>query len=152
MYYWIYDTPLGIITITANDNAVTGITFGALAAGEKRETQIIKKARSQLSEYLDGKRKSFDVPMEAKGTQFQKKVWEALCAVAYGSTKSYKEIAAAVGNVKACRAVGMANNKNPIPIFIPCHRVIGADGSLIGYGAGLDVKEQLLALESKNTR
>lgn len=149
MYYWIYDTPVGAMTITANGSAVTGVAFGAVEACERRETEIIKKAHAQLVEYFEGKRKSFDVPLEPEGTEFQNRVWEALRAVAYGSTKSYKEIAAVVGNERACRAVGMANNKNPIAIFIPCHRVIGADGSLVGYGAGLDIKKMLLDLESR---
>lgn len=147
MYYYIYDTPAGVITITASGKAITGITFGTSAAGEKLETELIKKAHVQLSEYFEGKRKSFDVPLEPKGTAFQKKVWEALCAVDYGTTKSYKDIATACGNDKACRAVGMANNKNPIAILIPCHRVIGSDGSLVGYGGGLDIKQKLLDLE-----
>lgn len=149
MYYYIYDTPVGDITVTANDKAVTGVAFGAAEAGERRETEIIKKAHTQLSEYFEGKRKSFDVPLELQGTVFQKRVWDALRAIAYGSTKSYKEIAAVVGNERACRAVGMANNKNPIAIFIPCHRVIGADGSLVGYGGGLDIKQKLLDLERR---
>lgn len=152
MYYYIYDTPIGEITITANDKAVTGIRFGAAEAGERKETELICRAYAQLLEYLKGKRKKFDVPLAPEGTDFQKRVWEALRQIPYGSTRSYKQIAVACANENACRAVGMANNKNPIPIFIPCHRVVGADGSLTGYAGGLDIKEKLLALERENSR
>ena len=97
---------------------------------------------------MDGKRKSFDLPLKPEGTEFQKKVWNALLDIPYGETRSYKDIAVAIGNPKACRAVGMANNRNPISIIIPCHRVIGANGSLVGYGGGLPIKIELLNLET----
>ena len=100
-------------------------------------------------EYLNGKRKSFDIKYEINGTEFQKKVWKELTDIPYGETRSYKEIAVAVGNPKASRAVGMANNKNPIAIIVPCHRVIGSDGKLVGYAGGLDMKRALLTLEKK---
>lgn len=89
----------------------------------------------------------FDLPLDARGTEFQKKVWNELLRIPYGETKSYKDIAVAIGNEKACRAIGMANNKNPIPIIIPCHRVIGSNGKLVGYAGGLNVKEKLLNIE-----
>ncbi|MGB4439469.1 MAG: methylated-DNA--[protein]-cysteine S-methyltransferase, partial [Sedimentibacter sp.] len=111
------------------------------------ETKLINNASNQLNEYLNGIRTAFDLPLNPEGTEFQKKVWTALCEIPYGETRSYKQIAEAAGNSKASRAVGMANNKNPIMIFIPCHRVIGANGSLVGYAGGLDMKEKLLALE-----
>jgi DNA-3-methyladenine glycosylase II len=152
MNYFNYNTPIGDITITANDKAVTGVTFGAAEAGECKETELLRKAHTQLSEYLIGARKRFDVPLETEGTEFQKSVWNALRTIPYGRTRSYKQIAAACGNENACRAVGMANNKNPIPIFIPCHRVIGADGGLTGFAGGLDLKEKLLGLERENSR
>lgn len=117
---------------------------------EVSETELIKEAAKQLFEYLDGSRKVFDVKLNPKGTEFQRKVWEALRAIPYGETRTYKQIAEAVGNPKASRAVGMANNKNPIMIFSPCHRVIGANGKLVGFACGLDVKEQLLQLEANN--
>lgn len=151
MYSYFYNTPIGGITISANDSAITGVCFGKAAAGDYKETQLIKKAYLQLCEYFEGKRRTFDLPLEPEGTEFQRKVWSALCTIPYGATRSYKQIAAAVGNEKACRAVGMANNKNPIPVFIPCHRVIGTDGSLVGYGAGIDIKEKLLILERSGT-
>lgn len=101
-----------------------------------------------MDEYLKGERKEFNLPLKAEGTKFQMSVWEALTHIPYGETRSYKDIAAAINNEKAVRAVGNANNKNPIPIFIPCHRVIGADGKLVGFGCGLDIKEKLLDIEN----
>ncbi len=103
----------------------------------------------QLREYFEGKRKKFDLPIEPEGTEFQRRVWKALLKIPYGETKSYQEIAQEAGSPKGFRAVGMANHKNPIIIVIPCHRVIGKDGSLTGYGGGLELKEELLALEKK---
>lgn len=104
-------------------------------------------AKSQLIEYFNGSRQEFDLPLELIGTDFQKSVWRALLNIPFGKTASYKDIAIRVGNPKATRAIGMANNKNKIPIIIPCHRVIGADGRLVGYGGGLHIKEKLLRLE-----
>ena len=104
------------------------------------------------SEYFSGRRQVFTLPLALEGTPFQHRVWEALRKIPYGSTCSYGEVAAAVGNPKASRAVGMANNRNPLPVLIPCHRVIGADGGLVGYGGGLDIKKKLLALERGKTR
>ncbi|MCD8023675.1 MAG: methylated-DNA--[protein]-cysteine S-methyltransferase [Lachnospiraceae bacterium] len=103
----------------------------------------------QMEELLAGKRKSMDVKYELKGTDFQKKVWRALLAIPYGETRTYKEIAETIGNPAACRAVGMANNRNPLMIIVPCHRVIGSDGSLTGYAGGLPMKQHLLELEKK---
>ncbi len=104
-------------------------------------------AFNQVCEYVKGIRKTFDFPYELHGTEFQKKVWNALCQIPYGETRTYKQIAAAVGSPKANRAVGMANNRNPIMVVVPCHRVIGTDGALIGYAGGLDMKKALLELE-----
>ncbi len=114
------------------------------------KTKLTDKVYEELLEYFDGKRKQFDVPYKLKGTDFQKKVWSALMCIPYGQTRTYKEIAIAVGNEKASRAVGMANNKNPIHILVPCHRVIGANGKLVGYAGGLWVKEFLLKMEREN--
>ena len=102
---------------------------------------------NQLKEYFAGTRKEFDVPLDAEGTEFQKKVWEELKKIPYGKTISYKTLAEKLGDVKSIRAVGKANGQNPIAIIIPCHRVIGADGSLIGYAGGLAIKEKLLHIE-----
>lgn len=114
---------------------------------KKIDSPIIKETINQLTEYFEGKRKEFHLPLAPKGTPFQQKVWKALQEIPYGETRSYQDIAVAVGNPKGCRAVGMANNQNPIPIIIPCHRVIGKNGKMVGYGAGLDKKIKLLQLE-----
>ncbi|GHU26709.1 hypothetical protein FACS1894152_1870 [Bacilli bacterium] len=109
----------------------------------------MKEAYRQLDEYFSKKRKGFDVQISIlNGTDFQRKVWNALQNIPYGKTKTYGQIAGEIGNKKACRAVGMANNKNPIAIIIPCHRVIGGDGKLVGYAAGLELKKKLLDLEA----
>jgi methylated-DNA-[protein]-cysteine S-methyltransferase len=147
VFFYTYSvTSLGI----AEENGVIcRIFFGKKkpAGFELAETPLIKKAASQLAEYFDGKRKTFNLPLAPEGTEFQQKVWQALQAIPFGETRSYGEIAAQIGRPKASRAVGMANNRNPIVIIIPCHRVIGSDGSLTGYGGGLKVKEFLLKLE-----
>ena len=108
---------------------------------------ILKKAEKQIKEYFAGSRKVFDLPLDLKGTDFQKKVWQALLHIPYGKTCSYKDIAALLNNDKACRAVGTTNGRNPVAIIVPCHRVINADGGLGGYSSGLDRKQFLLALE-----
>jgi len=147
-YSFCYDYPIGKLYIAEIDGAITDIAFAPVDASEEKETPLIKKAAEMLSEYFCGKRKDFDgLPLRAEGTEFQKKAWDALLTIPYGQVRSYKEQAAAVGNPKACRAVGAANGKNPISIVIPCHRVIGADKSLTGYGGGLDIKRALLELE-----
>ncbi len=114
------------------------------------KTPLADKAFTQLCEYFAGKRKHFDVPYTLTGTDFQKKVWQALCEIPYGETRSYKDIAMAVGNDKASRAIGLANNKNPVTIIVPCHRVIGSSGKLVGYAGGLEMKKFLLAMEAQN--
>ena len=152
MKYWdIFESELvGTIQIICDEEGILGLEFGSEAPKEglKKSTDLIKKTVLQLNEYLIGERTEFDLPLKPEGTAFQKKVWEALCTIPYGQTRSYKEIAVQIGNEKACRAVGMANNRNPISIIIPCHRVIGADKSLVGYGGGLNIKVKLLNLES----
>ncbi|NLU52011.1 MAG: methylated-DNA--[protein]-cysteine S-methyltransferase [Clostridiaceae bacterium] len=153
-HVFFYDTEIGKIGIAADGNYITNVYFmnelDAVvkeADAEVKETPLIKEAGKQLKEYMEGRRTEFDLPLNPSGTEFQKNVWKALMAIPYGTTKSYRDIAREIGNEKACRAVGMANNRNPIPIFIPCHRVIGADGKLVGYGGGLDKKTYLLNLE-----
>ena len=138
-------TPVGTITIIEQGGAITGISFGG--CGEEEKTELLSEAKRQLSEYFAGTRRTFDLPLNPSGTPFQKEVWRALTEIPYGETRSYAEIARAIGRDKAFRAVGMANHNNPILIIIPCHRVIGADGSLTGYGGGLDKKRFLLRLE-----
>jgi methylated-DNA-[protein]-cysteine S-methyltransferase len=146
-----YQTPLGKIVLIENGSAVTRLIFSeVLPEGVNcTETPLLKKAVLELQEYFAGTRKRFDLPFSPQGTDFQQKVWKALQDIPYGAVVSYKDIALAIGNEKACRAVGGANNKNPIAIIIPCHRVIGADGSLVGYGGGLEIKRRLLALEKQ---
>jgi methylated-DNA-[protein]-cysteine S-methyltransferase len=112
------------------------------------ETPLIKKAVNQLKEYFEKERKIFDLPLLLNGTDFQIKIWETLQNIPYGETRSYGELAAMTGNPRASRAIGMANNRNPFPIIIPCHRIIGKDGSLTGYAGGLELKRQLLELEN----
>src|SRR5699024_8750818 len=111
---------------------------------EIESPDYINECKKQLLEYFNGERKVFDLKLNPKGTEFQKKIWNELIKIPYGETKSYSEIAKNIGNPKACRAVGNANNKNPIGICIPCHRVIGKNGSLTGYAGGIDKKEYLL--------
>lgn len=111
------------------------------------ETFLIKAAKKQLDEYFEGSRKSFDLPLKPEGTDFQRRVWGALKEIPYGETRSYKEIGQKIGCPKGSRAVGLANNRNPISVMVPCHRVIGADGKMVGYGGGVNIKEKLLILE-----
>ena len=148
VYHYTYETiELGSVTFVEEDGALLAITTHRTYEGIKQETPLINEAYRQLSEYLLGERKRFDLPLNPQGTVFQQQVWKALCDIPYGETRSYKQIAEAIGNPKAVRAVGMANNRNPLLIVVPCHRVIGANGKLVGYGAGIDKKEFLLKLE-----
>lgn len=147
---FFYSTSIGEIGIIAEEMAITNLFF----KGEEipsdavvKETPLLREAVHQIRDYLAGKRISFDLPLAPKGTDFQQKVWQALQEIPYGEMRSYGEVAKGIGQPKAARAVGMANNKNPILIIIPCHRVVGATGKLVGYAAGLDIKEQLLKLE-----
>lgn len=144
----VYKSKLGFIKIDYEDDCLTGINvFSDKPANLGIQSEFSDKVFGELTEYFEGKRKSFDIKYKVTGTEFQKRVWNALTKIPYGQTRSYKDIAKSIGNEKACRAVGMANNKNPIMIIIPCHRVIGANGSLVGFGAGLDVKKTLLSIE-----
>jgi len=147
-----YDTKLGRITVVENGEAITNVYFGEFIPEEAMigETPLLKKAGRELKEYFEGERKTFDLPLAPQGTEFLRKVWKALQDIPYGKTCTYKDIAESVGNPKACRAVGMANNRNPIPFIIPCHRVIGANGKLVGYAGGLEMKEELLRMEKEN--
>lgn len=145
--YAIYPFPFGQLKIGCRDGAVTLLTRTDEAAQDEGRTALTGLVFQQVMEYLSGQRREFDFPYSLHGTPFQEKVWQALRAIPYGETRTYGQIAAAVGSPKACRAVGMANHQNPILLAVPCHRVIGASGKLVGYGAGLDMKEALLALE-----
>jgi len=147
--YFTYSLKKIKVLITEENNAITGVYFGAdIPSGfVKAETPLIKKAAAQIEEYLNGKRRKFSLPLSMHGTEFQMDVWRALQSIPYGETRSYKEIAELVHRPKAVRAVGMANHRNPISIIVPCHRVIGHNGSLTGYGGGLPLKKYLLELE-----
>ena len=148
---FFYDTELGRLGIRDDGQNITHVYFGAENISKDNvvieESDLTKLAYTQIKEYIDGQRTAFDLPLHPNGTEFQVKVWKALTEIPYGETRSYKDIAISIGNKKACRAVGMANNKNPIPIIIPCHRVIGSNKKLVGYAGGLDLKQKLLNLE-----
>ncbi|MBA3986619.1 MAG: methylated-DNA--[protein]-cysteine S-methyltransferase [Flavobacteriales bacterium] len=145
----ILKTPLGFATIQGNENGIHSISI--LDASENLTEHIpinLQKCAFQLQEYFEGKRQSFDLPLAPQGTEFQKKVWQALLEIPFGKTKSYLELSRKLGDVNAIRAVASANGKNPLWIVIPCHRVIGSDGSLTGYAGGLWRKKWLLEHES----
>ena len=141
-------SPVGPLTLAERDGALVRIAFGDGGACDR--TPLLDDAARQLAEYFDGRRRVFDLPLAPDGTPFQREVWLALREIPYGQTRSYKQIAAAVGRPQACRAVGMANNRNPLPIVVPCHRVVGASGALTGYAGGLEIKSKLLQLEGCN--
>ena len=156
------NTPMGTLLLDADDIGITRVEFavdslpleGKVAFAKQMTDEVespnfslLEEAERQLREYFAGVRKSFDLPLSQHGTPFQMAVWDSLQTIPYGETRSYGDIARQIGKPGAARAVGMANNRNPICIIVPCHRVIGADGSLTGYGGGLDKKEALLKLE-----
>lgn len=141
-------TLMGPISVYSNEEAITKILFEL--APEERPNSLTNMAMIQLEEYFDSSRKQFSVPIQPEGSSFQHLVWNELQQIEWGHTKSYGEIAHRIGKPGASRAVGNANNKNPIPIIIPCHRVIGRTGQLTGYAGGLEIKSQLLQHESKN--
>lgn len=151
MFAHIYPAIIGNLLIAEENGRLVRVGFNEhLPAGcTDCRTPLLDKAFAEISEYLSGQRRSFDLALAFKGSSFQQRVWQALQTIPYGETRSYQEIAVQTGNPKACRAVGMANNKNPIGIIIPCHRVIGKSGKLVGYAGGLNVKEYLLKLECK---
>lgn len=147
--YAFYELPLGTYMIGDEDGFLVRLEKVKARIKAHEPTSLTEETAGQLREYFDGKRTEFDLPCKPHGTEFQQRVWKALCDIPYGQTRTYKDIAIAVGNPKACRAVGMANHNNPIGIVIPCHRVIGTNGKLTGYAGGLDIKEALLNLERK---
>lgn len=148
-YYYYYDSPIGILEISTTEEELISILY----VDEKRENteqpKILKEVIKQIQEYFNGERKEFDIKFKLKGTEFQEKVWNALTHIPYGETVSYKYIATKIGNEKAIRAVGNTNGRNVINIVVPCHRVIGSNKSLTGYGGGLDRKLWLLQHEEK---
>ena len=158
MFYKIYDFEIGKLAICEENGKIVLVNvvktkedIEEIAKNSiQKETSLIKNTKQQLDEYFAGKRKKFDIPIKLDGTDFQIKVWKELLKIPYGETCSYLDIAKCIGNPKASRAVGMANNKNKIIIIVPCHRVIGSNKKLVGYACGLDVKEKLLELEREN--
>lgn len=146
----IYHAPVGELVITYQTGAVIALKRAdATALPEDAPNALTEAVCQQLDEYFAGTRTAFDFPLRLQGTPFQEKVWAALRDIPYGETRSYQQIAQAIGQPKACRAVGMANHRNPIYIVVPCHRVVGANGALTGYGGGLDMKKALLELEAR---
>ncbi len=155
-YYDTIQSPIGDLMLVSDGKALTGLYMNnekhaARRAMAIRDKKMLKHPREQLQAYLAGELREFGLALAAEGTPFQQRVWRALCDIPYGETISYGELARRIGQPKAARAVGLANGQNPISIVVPCHRVIGADGSLTGYGGGLARKRWLLAHESKGS-
>ncbi len=157
MYYCYLDSPIGDLLLAGDESALGLIGFpqGKMRHDPESDWIFNEKpfaaARQQLAEYFAGERKDFDLPLQLSGTEFQVQVLEELQKIPYGETTSYGDIATRIGRPKAVRAVGAANGRNPLPIVIPCHRVIGSSGDLTGFGGGLDLKEALLRLEAENS-
>lgn len=152
---FFYQTSIGKIGIAENGNAITNLYFHDDIIPDDtvvKETELLKDAGRQLEDYFSGKRKHFELPLEPSGTEFMLNVWKTLQKIPYEQTRNYQEIAQIIGNENASRAVGLANNKNPIPVIIPCHRVIGKDGKLTGYRGGLNIKDYLLKLEKAHEK
>ena len=145
------DFPFGRFGVEEKEGAVTHLYLkpaGAVLPAEERETPLLAEAMRQLAEYFAGERREFELPLAPEGTPFMRRVWAELVKVPYGAIATYGEIAERIGNPGGSRAVGLANNRNPIAIIIPCHRIIGSSGKLVGYAGGVELKERLLALES----
>jgi methylated-DNA-[protein]-cysteine S-methyltransferase len=141
------ETPIGRLWLATADGGLSSIAFHG-PAGATSDDALLREAGEQLSAYFAGELRRFELPLSPRGTEFQRRVWDAVAAVPYGTTTTYSRLAAALGSPRATRAVGAANGRNPLPIVVPCHRVIGASGALTGYGGGLDVKRALLVLEA----
>ncbi|WP_313043354.1 methylated-DNA--[protein]-cysteine S-methyltransferase [Acinetobacter sp.] len=153
--YQFLDSPVGQLKLVAHETALVAVLWEnenpnrvrLAALVEDLQHPILLKTAQQLNEYFAGKRQQFDLPLDFEGTAFQQQVWQALLTIPFGEIRSYKQIAEQIGNVKAVRAVGAANGKNPISIIAPCHRVVGANGKLVGFAGGLENKEILLKIE-----
>jgi methylated-DNA-[protein]-cysteine S-methyltransferase len=154
-WYTEIASPIGRLRLAADEAGLRSIDFldasepRPLPAEWVRDPGPLRRAAQQLDAYFAGALREFDLPLAPQGTEFQRRVWSGLCEIPYGATVSYSDLARRVGNPRACRAVGLANGRNPIPIVIPCHRVIGRNGTLVGYGGGLPIKQKLLALEGR---
>ena len=147
MTYCTFESPIGTLYIGEEKGYIVYLSKTEPQNAQKGMSILLLTAASMLREYFAGRRKDFPLPLKAEGTEFQQSVWRALLKIPYGETRSYKQVAEMAGNEKACRAVGRANNRNPLPLFVPCHRVIGRDGALVGYAGGLAAKKWLLRLE-----
>lgn len=155
----VITSPVGLLKLVANDYSLVAVLWEHENPHRVRLTELFEQpnhpilviAQKQLNEYFTGERKQFDLPFDFQGTEFQKKVWQALLTIPYAETRTYQQIAAQIGNIKAVRAVGAANGKNPISIIAPCHRVVGANGKLVGFAGGLHNKSILLKLESSSS-
>ena len=155
--YTLMQSPVGELKLVASDQGVVAILWEDDKPGRVRLNDLVRKdehpilleTKKQLAEFLAGKREAFSLPLDMRGTRFQKDVWEALLAIPFGKTRSYGQLAQQLGNPKATRAVGAANGRNPLSIVVPCHRVIGASGKLTGFAGGLEIKAHLLRLETK---
>lgn len=162
MLYIQFDTPVGLLTVAAEGEELRHIEFPSnrhqviradwVLVSLDEAPRVLRVAHEQLLEYFAGTRQRFDLPLAPRGTAFQMRVWKTLAEIPFGHTWSYKQLAQACGNVNAMRAVGAANGRNPLPIVLPCHRVIGADGSLTGFGGGIETKAALLRLEGSLNR
>ncbi|MCO6449863.1 MAG: methylated-DNA--[protein]-cysteine S-methyltransferase [Caldilineales bacterium] len=147
LYYNYFESPIGLIEIGGTDKAIISLVFVGQMREESASNALLDGAARQIAEYFAGSRQEFDLPLDMQGTDFQRSVWTHLLSIPYGVTISYMDIANALGNPQSIRAVGAANGQNPISIIVPCHRVIGSDGKLVGYGGGLWRKEWLLRHE-----
>ena len=150
--YAYYEIRYGILQIGYDDDVLTNIKVVKKYDGNNLRNELTDKTFNEINEYILGKRKSFDIPFKLNGSEFQMKVWNQLLNIPYGEKTTYKEIAKSIGNEKAFRAVGMANNKNPLLIIVPCHRVIGSSGDLVGYAGGMEMKMDLLNIEKVNSQ
>lgn len=165
IHYTVMNSPIGKMTVAATNKGICWISFDSAEASVmaikrwgrtwllcdhvvEAQTPLLMDAIQQFSEYFEGQRTEFNLPLDIYGTPFQKKVWEQLRLIPYGEVRTYKDIALGIGSAKSVRAVGGANNRNPLSIILPCHRVIGSNGALVGYGGGLEIKQYLLELES----
>jgi methylated-DNA-[protein]-cysteine S-methyltransferase len=157
LVYKKINSPVGKLTLVASDKGLVAVLWendkpGRVRLGDLTEQDnhfILIQAERQLGEYFTGKRKNFSIPLDMRGTQFQKSVWDALLAIPFGETRTYGQLAEQLGNPQAMRAVGAANGRNPISIIVPCHRVIGSSGKLTGFAGGLEAKERLLNMEQE---
>lgn len=144
-----YESFIGGYELEEKEGALVSLRLRAVRGETEdlQETPLLREAHAQLEAYFSKRLTRFDLPYQPSGTAFQLKIWQLLCRIPYGETRTYGQVAAWAGNPKASRAVGMANHRNPLPVFIPCHRVIGGNGKLVGYGGGLEIKQKLLLLE-----